>query len=309
MTTNIDTYKVGDLGLTLANLRVDGALALGVKIAEKVVNLTQAGNTLKLPAPRDMDDLLQNRRAADVRAIVDRIVQRPADFASVDPAAVEFAPLVTRPRKIICVGFNYRDHAAETGTAIPQAPPLFAKFANALNRHEGVVELPVHVDKEFDYETELVIVFGESCRNVSDQDALSVVAGYTIGNDISARGLQNITSQFMAGKMSDGFAPLGPYLVTRDLVADPNALRVQTRMNGEIRQNSTTHDMIFNCRQIIRYVTSIMTIEPGDILFTGTPPGVIWGQKVAREERRWLRAGDEVVSSIEGLGNLAVKFA
>ena len=113
----------------------------------------------------------------------------------------------------------------------------------------------------------------------------------------------------MAGKMSDGFAPLGPWLVTRNLVPDPNDLRLQTRVNGEIRQDWNTRDMIFNCREIISYVSGIMTIKPGDIIFTGTPQGVIWGQKVPREERNWLKAGDQVASSIEGLGELLVTFA
>jgi 2-keto-4-pentenoate hydratase/2-oxohepta-3-ene-1,7-dioic acid hydratase in catechol pathway len=165
------------------------------------------------------------------------------------------------------------------------------------------------VDKEFDYETELVVVFGKRCTNVSEADALSVVAGYTIGNDLSARGLQNITSQFMAGKMTDGFAPLGPWMATRDSIPNPNALQLQTTLNGETRQDSNTSDMIFDCRKIIAYVTSIMTVEPGDIVFTGTPPGVIWGQTGPREQRRWLQAGDEVVSSIEGIGELVVKFS
>lgn len=301
--------KVGDLDLKLANLRVDGAFALGAEIEGRVINLTQAGATLGVPVPLDMDDLLQNRRAADVRTLFNRIARHPDDFVTRDPASVKFAPLVTRPRKIVCVGFNYRDHAAETGTAVPKAPPLFAKYANALNSHNGLVALPTHVDSEFDYETELVIVFGETCRNASEANALSAVAGYTVGNDISARGLQNITSQFMAGKMSDGFAPLGPWLATRCRIADPNALRLQTRLNGEKRQDSTTADMIFNCQTIIRYVSSIMTLEPGDVLFTGTPPGVIWGQKIPREARQWLKAGDHVVSSIEGIGDLAVNFA
>lgn len=195
------------------------------------------------------------------------------------------------------MGFNYQAHAAETGTPIPKAPPIFSKFANALNHHDGVIELPTMIGKEFDYETELVIVFGRKCKNVSKENALSVVAGYAVGNDFSARGLQNITTQFTAGKMSDGFAPLGPWLVTRDRVPEPNNLRLKTWVNGEIRQDSSTSEMIFDCREIIRYVASIMTIEPGDILFTGTPPGVIWGQKVPRDERQWLKAGDKVVST------------
>jgi 2-keto-4-pentenoate hydratase/2-oxohepta-3-ene-1,7-dioic acid hydratase in catechol pathway len=299
--------KVGDLNLRLANLRVGGGLTLGAEIDGQLINITRAGNTLSLPVPADMDDLIQNSRAAEVRAIVDQLNERGEAKSFVEPEST-FAPLVTRPQKIICVGFNYRAHAAETGTEIPKAPPLFSKFVNALNHHDGVVKLPTAVDREFDYETELVVVFGQKCKNVSKEDALSVVAGYSVGNDVSARGLQNITSQFMAGKMSDGFAPVGPWLATRDLITDPNNLRLQTRMNGEIRQDSSTREMIFNCKEIISYVTSIMTIEAGDILFTGTPPGVIWGQKVPRNERQWLKAGDRVISSIEGLGELAVDF-
>jgi len=298
---------IGSLNLKLANLRVDGGLAVGAEIDGKIINITRAGAALNLPAPRDMDDLIQNERGADVQVILEHI--RSSDEAMLPVGAATFAPLVTRPNKIICVGFNYRAHAAETGTPIPKAPPLFAKYSNALSHHNGTVRLPTHVDKEFDYETELVVVFGKRCTNVSEADALSVVAGYTIGNDLSARGLQNITSQFMAGKMTDGFAPLGPWMATRDSIPNPNALQLQTTLNGETRQDSNTSDMIFDCRKIIAYVTSIMTVEPGDIVFTGTPPGVIWGQTGPREQRRWLQAGDEVVSSIEGIGELVVKFS
>jgi len=222
---------------------------------------------------------------------------------------VKFAPLVTRPEKIICVGFNYRKHAEETGTPIPKAPPLFSKFRNALNHHEGVVVLPTRIDDRFDYETELVIVFGREGRDVAQAEALDYVAGYAVGNDLSARTMQTATTQFLAGKTSDGFAPLGPWLVTRDRVPDPNALQLRTFVNGETKQEWNTRDMIFNCRQLIAFVTSIMTIKPGDIIFTGTPQGVIFGEKAPPEQRRWLRAGDEVTSELEGLGRLTVRLA
>ncbi|PVZ86636.1 FAA hydrolase family protein [Serratia sp. S1B] len=299
---------VSELGLRLTNLRINGGFAVGAEIDGKIVNITQAGAIFGLPAPVDIDDLLQNQRGADIRAIVERI-RASDDRSAIEVTQVEFAPLVTRPSKIICVGFNYRSHAAEIGAPVPKAPPLFSKFANALNSNQGVVPLPTHIDHEFDYETELVLVFGQRCHQVAEADALSVLAGYAVGNDISARGLQNITSQFTAGKTSDGFAPIGPWLVSRNLVANPNALRLKTWMNGELRQDSSTEEMIFNCRQLIHYVTSIMTIEPGDILFTGTPPGVIWGQNVPRDQRRWLKSGDKVTSSIEGLGELNISFS
>ena len=301
--------NVSSLNSRLANLRIDGALALGVEVGERVLNVTATAASCGLPGPRDMDDLLQNRRASDVRAVLDA-VERDKDKAVYIPIGeVSFAPLVTRPEKIICVGFNYREHAAETNTPIPAAPPLFNKFNNALNGHGGVVRLPTKVARQFDYETELVIVFGEECRDVPESDALDVVAGYATGNDISARELQTRTSQFLAGKTSDGFGPVGPWLVTKDRVPDPNALRLQTWVNGKVRQDWNTRDMIFNCRQLISYASGVMTIKPGDILFTGTPQGVILGEKVPREQRQWLKAGDEIVSSVEGLGELRVSLA
>jgi 2-keto-4-pentenoate hydratase/2-oxohepta-3-ene-1,7-dioic acid hydratase in catechol pathway len=303
------SVDVSGLNARLCNLRIGSKFALGVETEGGVLNLTQTANALGLPAPRDTDDLLQNQRASEIRTVLDAVRATPAAAVIIPLPEVPFAPLVTRPEKIICVGFNYRQHAAETGTVIAKAPPLFGKFNNALNHHGGVIHLPTRVDREFDYETELVIVFGRDCRDVPEEDALDVVAGYATGNDVSARTLQNVTSQFLAGKTSDGFAPVGPWLVTRDRVPDPNALRVQTWMNGQIRQDGTTGDMIFNCRQLISYVSSLMTVKAGDLLFTGTPPGVIWGEKTPREERRWLKAGDEVLSSIEGLGGLRVTLA
>ncbi|AHF79131.1 Ureidoglycolate lyase (plasmid) [Sodalis praecaptivus] len=306
-TDNQHATEVADLGLRLANLRVKGELTLAVATSQGVLDVCATAAALNLPAPRDMDDLLQNCRAAEVSAVL-AAAAHGTGARLIPPAALSFAPLVTRPEKIICVGFNYRDHAEETQTPVPKAPPIFGKFNNTLNHHRGTIVLPTAVDSEFDYETELVIVFGRRCRGVSEADALDVVAGYATGNDFSARRLQNVTSQFMAGKTSDGFAPVGPWLVTRNNIADPNALRIQTRVNGELRQDGTTRDMIFNCRQLIQYVSSFMTLQPGDILFTGTPQGVIWGQKTPRATRRWLKAGDQVVSSIEGLGELQVSL-
>jgi len=300
---------VGRLGLRLANLRTPQGYALGVEVEDGVLNVTATAAGLDLAAPRDVDDLLQNGLSAQVQAVLTAVAKQPATRVVSGLSAVKFAPLVTRPEKIICVGFNYRKHAEETGTPIPKAPPLFSKFRNALNHHEGVVVLPTRIDDRFDYETELVIVFGREGRDVAQAEALDYVAGYAVGNDLSARTMQTATTQFLAGKTSDGFAPLGPWLVTRDRVPDPNALQLRTFVNGETKQEWNTRDMIFNCRQLIAFVTSIMTIKPGDIIFTGTPQGVIFGEKAPPEQRRWLRAGDEVTSELEGLGRLTVRLA
>ena len=296
------------LNARLANIKTANGYALGLETETGVLDVTATGVSLNLPAPRDMDDLLQNGLGEQVRDIRSAALDMPGSAVIVPMQEVRFAPLVTRPEKIICIGFNYQKHAEETGTEIPKAPPLFAKYSNALNHHEGVVTLPTNVDSHFDYETELVVVFGRTCRNVEEDEALDYIAGYTIGNDVSARQLQQATPQITAGKISDGFAPVGPWLVTRDRVADPNALKLETYFNGEQRQNWTTKDMIYDCRKLITFLAGIMTVRPGDILFTGTPQGVILGEQKPATLRRWIKPGDEVISKIEGLGELRVTY-
>ena len=309
MAGNTGNYDdVTKLNARLANLRTPGGYALGLETETGVLNVTATGANLGLPAPQDVDDLLQNGFGDQVRAIRNAVASKPEAAVLVPTQEVKFAPLVTRPEKIVCIGFNYQKHAEETGTPIPKAPPLFAKFNNALNHHGGVVTLPTEVDSHFDYETELVIVFGRPCKNVKEEEALDYVAGYAIGNDVSARKLQEQTPQLTAGKIADGFAPVGPWLVTRDRVPDPNNLRLETYMNGEQRQNWTTKDMIYDCRKLISFLAGIMTIQPGDILFTGTPQGVILGEKMPAMLRRWIKPGDEVISIIEGLGELRVTY-
>jgi 2-keto-4-pentenoate hydratase/2-oxohepta-3-ene-1,7-dioic acid hydratase in catechol pathway len=305
--------EVASLAARLANLELaPGTISLGAETTRGVVVVPSAAEKLGMSAPQDMDDLLQHGGAEEVRAVLDAVdaLDSPSrEAVLVDPAAVRFAPLVTRPQKIVCVGFNYREHAEETGTPIPKVPPLFNKYNNALNRHGGTISLPTRVAYQFDYETELVIVMGREARNVTDDQALAYVAGYATGNDFSARDLQTATTQFMIGKTSDGFAPIGPWLVPADRVPNPNSLRLQTHVNGEQRQDWNTSDMIFNCAQLISFASGIFPLSPGDVIFTGTPQGVIFGQKEPREQRAWLKAGDEVTSELEGLGRLTVTLA
>ena len=216
-----------------------------------------------------MDDLLQREDGPRLEAIVKAALEKGAAGAFLKEEAVSYAPLVERPRKIVCVGLNYKRHAHEIGAPIPKQPVLFNKYNVALNRHGGTIALPVDVAKKFDYEVELVIVMGRTARSVPEADALAYVAGYATGNDFSARDLQLETGgQWMAGKTSDGFAPVGPYLVTADQI-DPDNLKLECRVNGETRQSSNTNDLIYNCRQIISYTSRIFTLEPGDIIFTG----------------------------------------
>ena len=287
--------------MTLLNMRVGNAYRLGVKTERGILNVAAAAQSLNMPAPTDMDDLLQNGRGGLLTNLVRAAANGPASLY-VREETVQYGPVVTRPEKIIMMGFNYRTHAQETGTTPPKDPPLFNKYNNTLNYHGGTIKLPTAVAKNFDYEVELVIVFGRECHNVSENDALNYVAGYSTGNDFSARDLQMLTSQFMIGKTHDGFAPLGPYMVTSDLIPDPNNLRLETRVNGETRQDWNTNDMIFNCRQLISFASKMMTIKPGDLFFTGTPQGVILG--MPPEKRVWLKAGDKIACSLEKLGEL-----
>jgi 2-keto-4-pentenoate hydratase/2-oxohepta-3-ene-1,7-dioic acid hydratase in catechol pathway len=292
-------------GMTLLTIHRDGEYRLGVKTSGGVLDVRRAATHFKMPAPSTIDDLLQNGKGGLLKKVVDAAVKAGSRNFILSDDRVEYGPVVMNPEKIIMMGFNYRRHAAETHTPIPPSPVLFNKYNNALNRHNGVIQLPTDVATKFDYEVELVIVFGREAHNVSEQDALEYVAGYCTGNDFSARDLQTLTSQYMIGKTCDGFAPIGPYFVSADLVGDPNNLRLETRVNGEQRQDWNTNDMIFNCRQLISFASKVMTIKPGDILFTGTPQGVIVG--MPKDKQVWLKAGDRIACSIEKLGEL--KFA
>jgi len=229
---------------------------------------------------------------------------KPREGWLIAEADAPFAPAVTNPQKLICIGLNYRRHAHEVGMAEPKAPILFNKFNNTLNHHRGVVPTQGLPGNHFDYECELVIVMGRRCVGVSEDKALDYVFGYATGNDFSERTYQVITSQWLAGKSSDGFAPLGPYIVTADQVPNPNNLSIETRVNGELRQSSNTSDFIFNCNQIISYASHVFPLEPGDIIYTGTPEGVIMG--MPKDRQNWLRAGDKVVTTVGHLGALEI---
>ncbi|OZB96517.1 fumarylacetoacetate hydrolase family protein [Paenibacillus sp. XY044] len=213
-----------------------------------------------------------------------------------------YGPSVTRPGKIICIGLNYRRHAEETHAPIPEYPIIFNKFNNTLTGHGHDIALPNRVTQEVDYEAELVIVIGKKAKYVRKEGALDYVFGYTNVNDLSARDLQMRTPQWLIGKSCDHFSPLGPYLVTSDEVGNPNQLAIQSTVNGEIRQQSNTSDMIFSCEEIVSYISQHMTLDPGDIILTGTPEGVVLGYP---EDRRvYLKHGDVVTIEIEKLGKL-----
>ena len=265
-----------------------GAAALGVVTPRGVV-------TLEGMSPTDVlsegDVALQRVRAAAERADA---AQARAE------AELTLLPCVPQPGKIIAVGLNYRRHAQETGAAIPETPILFSKFNNTLAASCQSVKLP-EVATQYDYEVELGVVIGKRAAMVSEASARDYVLGYCTANDLSARDLQMRTSQWLLGKSLDGFCPVGPYLVTRDEVADPQQLELHTWVNGQERQNSNTADMIFSVAEIVSYTSRYMTLEPGDLIITGTPEGVILGMP---QPRTWLKAGDEVTVEVQGLGRL-----
>jgi 2-keto-4-pentenoate hydratase/2-oxohepta-3-ene-1,7-dioic acid hydratase in catechol pathway len=206
---------------------------------------------------------------------------------------------IPRPGKIICVGLNYRDHAAEGGMDLPKAPLLFAKWPNTLIGHGDPIVLPPE-SAQVDYEAELGVVIGTKARRVSERDALDHVDGYICLNDVSARDLQFADGQWTRGKSPDTFCPVGPRLVPRAEIDDPQALAIRCIVNGEALQDSSTAQMIFSVAEIIAYASQVITLEPGDLIATGTPAGV----GVFRDPKVLLQAGDEVSVEIEGLGTL-----
>ena len=238
--------------------------------------------------------------------IVERDEVRDAGTVLWDPAPGEIVgPLdtvtllapVPAPGKVVCVGRNYAEHAAETGSAVPTEPQLFSKWANAVVGPGADVVFPP-ITQALDYEAELVAVIGRTARRVSEDDALDVVLGYTCGNDISARDLQFGDTQWTRGKALDTFAPMGPSIVTTDEIPDPQVLGIRCLVNGETRQDDTTAHMVFSVARIIAFVTEAITLDPGDVIYTGTPPGVGHG----RTPPTYLQPGDRVRVEIDRIG-------
>lgn len=290
-------------GLTLANLAGPDGPRLAVRVDAGLLEITHAARAFGLAVPRTTDELI-NAGPGDLHSCVARALAAPRSEWLVTEERATFAPSVTNPQKIVGIGLNYRRHAREIGMPEPKVPVLFNKFNNALTHHRAVVPTAGLPGSHFDYEVELVIVMGRRAVAVPEERALDYVFGYSTGNDFSERSYQFMTSQWVAGKSSDGFAPLGPYLVTADLVANPNALALETRVNGELRQSSNTSDFIFNCHQIIAFCSRLFPLEPGDIIYTGTPEGVILG--MPKDRQVWLRPGDRVATTVEKLGTLEI---
>lgn len=235
---------------------------------------------------------------AGVRSDAERAAANPANL--VDVETLRLGPVIPDPGKILCVGFNYLLHVNEMNVELPDAPNVFNKFRNSLIGPQDTIKLP-QVSDQIDYEGELAAVIGRRCFEVSEADALSYVVGYTIMNDVSARDLQFRTSQWTLGKALDTFAPLGPVLTLTDEIPDPQNLQLTTRVDGEVVQNASTAQMLFGVASIVSVISQSMTLEPGDVIATGTPDGV--GYK--RTPPLFLKNGNTVSVTIDRIGTLS----
>lgn len=207
---------------------------------------------------------------------------------------------IARPPKLIAIGLNYVDHAEETGAPIPEKPVVFTKYQNTIIGPGETIRIPP-ITKQVDYEAELAVIIGRTARNVSESEALDYVFGYMNANDVSARDLQfSEGGQWTRSKSLDTFGPTGPYIVTKEEIPDPQKLYVKAILNGEVVQDGTTEKMIFPVSEVVAFLSTGMTLEPGDIIITGTPPGV----GMARDPQLWMKPGDEITIEIEGLGTL-----
>ena len=242
-----------------------------------------------------------------IRDRINEVGERIEAGTAVEPVeldSVRIHPPIPDPDKIICVGLNYRKHAEETGQDLPKAPVIFGKFRNALAGDGQTVTLPAASSK-VDYEAEVAVVIGRRAKEVTVEDALEHVAGYTLVNDLSARDLQGLTSQWMSGKVFDGSAPCGPAILTPDEAGPHDGIGISLILNGEEMQNSSTDDLIFGVPELISRLSHWLTLEPGDIISTGTPSGV----GMARQPWVWLEDGDQVTVSSPQLGELHTKIA
>jgi 2-keto-4-pentenoate hydratase/2-oxohepta-3-ene-1,7-dioic acid hydratase in catechol pathway len=230
---------------------------------------------------------------------VSRWIYRPPGGERFDVGTTRLLAPIPRPPKIICIGLNYRDHAAESNMAIPETPTVFSKYPTSVIGPGQPIVLPKNSTKP-DYEAEFAVVIGKGGRHIDEANWREHVFGYTIVNDVSARDYQMATSQWMIGKTFDTFCPMGPAIVTVDEIADPHNLPISLSIGGEILQDSNTSNLIFSVPKIVAYLSSVFTLEPGDVIATGTPAGVGF----ARKPPRFLREGDEVRVKIEGIGEL-----
>jgi 2-keto-4-pentenoate hydratase/2-oxohepta-3-ene-1,7-dioic acid hydratase in catechol pathway len=289
--------------MKLLNFRDGDSLKFGLRLDNGVIDVAAAASALGLAGvPATIDEAIAGGETAlaALRDLAGKAAIAPAGEPwRRDEMGLRLGPANPNPGKIICIGLNYRKHALETNSPIPETPVVFSKFSNTIAANDDLVPLPA-VAHQYDYEVELGVTIGKRASHVSEADALDYVLGYFTANDVSVRDLQTRTSQWLLGKTLANFLPNGPWLVTADEVGNPQDLTIKTTVNGELRQNSNTGDMIFSVATIVSYLSTYFALEPGDIIVTGTPEGVAMGLP----NKPWLKPGDEVIVEVERLGAL-----
>ncbi len=278
--------------MKICSININGEAHLGVVTGRGIVDATAAGY------PHGIDEVI----AGADRAALEQI-ERDASLPTVD--APEYLNVVTRPGKLVCVGLNYRAHAENVDLKTADVPILFSKFADSLAPSGAEITLP-EWEESYDYEAELVIVIGRRAWNVTRDEATEHIFGYTCGNDLSCRAPQQRTSQWLIGKAMPGFGPCGPCIATADSVDPERGMRIRSFVNGELRQDGSTADMIHTCADIVSYASRHIALEPGDLIFTGTPSGVALEKHGA--DQRWLKPGDTVEIEIDGIGRMVNKM-
>lgn len=297
--------------MKVINYRLGDAVRAGCIVEDKVIDLHQAYVAwLKANGHPRAEQLAAALVPADTIGLLEggekslEEAQKAVEFAlahglTIDRTHVKMEAPVLKPNKIVCVGHNYREHILEMKRELPEYPVIFAKFSNTIIGPEDDIPLPP-ITSQLDYEAEFAFVIGKRARNVKQTEALEYVAGYTIVNDVTARDLQRRTIQWLQGKTLDGSAPMGPWLVTKDEIPDPHSLEISLSVNGEERQRSNTKNLVFNVHYLVEFLSHIMTLEPGDVICTGTPGGV----GVARNPQVFLQHGDIVRIEVENIGVL-----
>ena len=278
----------------------NGEAKLGAVVGERVLDLAEAARRAGKDSTQFGSMLSLLRSGASAVDLARKLADDPvAEAASFRVSDVRLLPPISRPGKIVAIGLNYRDHCVEQGIEPPTIPLIFAKFPTSITGPYGPIVLPAD-DMQVDYEAELGVVIGRNATRVKASDALDCVAGYLVLNDVSARKWQFSDKQWVRGKSCDTFCPIGPWLTTRDEVPDPHALHISTRVNGQVLQDSNTHHLIFQIPELIEFITASITLEPGDIIATGTPVGV----GCFRNPPIYLKSGDVVEIEIERLGKI-----
>ncbi|GEQ33316.1 fumarylacetoacetate hydrolase family protein [Marinilactibacillus psychrotolerans] len=278
---------------------------LGIETPHGLINVAKLSNYFNKNKEYTMESVIKNSDK-QLRELNDLIKQLDSSEIEVETfierkEQVAFLPVVQNPEKIICVGMNYLAHVKEMDGEIPLNPVLYNKFNNTLAAHKQEIPLPP-VARQVDYSAELVVVIGQEMKNVQKEDVFDYIFGYTIGNNFSERKVQRKSSQWMLGKTLDYFAPIGPNIVTKDEISNLDNLYVTLKVNNEIVQNGNTKDMIFDIPSILSYLSKHLTLKPGDLIFTGTPKGVILAKPA--DEQNWLSQNDLVEATISNIGTL-----